>query len=147
MREYGPHTGWYPEDYDEIHWVPQEDTNGCAVAALAMVTGKSYREVRDYFGIDFAERGTHVGGIEQYLTDHGYAWARLCHYDHLSVERTPWPPEPFGDVHICQVVGSASHTVVMLGDGTVLDPLTPEPKRLSDYQAVHYVAAVVERDK
>jgi hypothetical protein len=30
----------------------------------------------------------------------------------------------------------------MLADGTVLDPLTPEPKKLSDYKEVYYVAAV-----
>ena len=64
-----------------------------------------------------------------------------------AVPRVPWPPEPFGDVHLCEVTvqqdSPVNHFVVMLQNGRVLDPLTPERKRLSDYHRVLSVAAVI----
>jgi hypothetical protein len=128
-------------------WVPQEDSRGCCVACIAMVTGKTYQEVKAWFEMDFNDRGTSQHGIEEYLVEHGYTWARKTLYRHNNQQRTPWPPEPFADVHICEVAGTSSHAVVLLRDGTVLDPLTPEPKRLTDYEKVYYVAAITRLDK
>jgi hypothetical protein len=130
-----------------VRWVPQSDPNGCCVAVLAMVTGHPYEQIKAFYGEDLGERGLSQHHIEHYLVEHGFTWARktkwLPYIDgRKQQQREPWPAEPWADVHICEVVTSQSHAVVMLADGTVLDPLTPEPKKLSDYKEVYYVAAV-----
>lgn len=108
-----------------------------------MVTGQSYDDVRAFFPDDLSERGLSQHHMEHYLVEHGWCWSRKTLYEpSTNQEREAWPPEPFGEVHICEVVTSSSHAVVMLADGTVLDPLTDEPKRLTDYSKVYYVAAV-----
>ena len=131
----------------EIRWVGQEEPYGCGAAAIAMLTGRTYQEVVSELGDSWTEHGLH--DPESLLADMGYALARryrvMQYHGIVNEERTPWPPEPFGDVHICQVYVSKpmAHMVVMLRDGTVLDPVTPEPKRLADYLDVNWVAAVV----
>lgn len=134
-----------------IGLIRQKDPYGCALACLAMVTGKAYEEVRAAFvGHDFgvSTRELRTGGIsyvavDGYLSDHGYAVRRLARYDPvLNLHRDPWPVEPFAPVHVCEVITSMGHSVVMLADGTVLDPNREEPGRLSDYAAVNYVAGV-----
>jgi hypothetical protein len=127
--------------------VQQEHKHGCAVAAMAMVTGKSYAEVFSAFDpehYDFERHGLSHFPIADYLAGEGYALRKFTRCDQrLNVTREPWPVEPFTDVHICEVVNSVMcHMVVMLGDGTVLDPAVEGPRRLSDYLAVHYVAGV-----
>ena len=139
----------------KVSHVRQEEPFGCAVAALAMVTGKSYAEVRAAFvGHDFSTSTSdiHTSGIshnsvDAYLSSQGYAVRRECRYDQvLNRPREVWPVEPFTDVHICEVVTSAGHSVVMLRDGTVLDPNRAEPRSLGDYAAVIYIAGVYKVD-
>jgi hypothetical protein len=131
-----------------VRWVQQEDSHGCGIAALAMLIGATYQDVKVDVLPAFDEHGISHFECDTYLAEHGYAVARkYLTITHARQERSVWPPEPFGDVHLCQVtvrgaIGTA-HFVVLLGNGTVLDPLTPEPRRLSDYAYVHNVAAVV----
>jgi len=127
--------------------IKQLDSHGCAVAALAMATNQSYAEVKAAFNaakFDFSKNGISLFTIDDYLSSQGYAVRRFTRGDQLRNEqRETWPIEPFADVHICEVVNSVMcHMVVMLADGTVLDPATDEPKRLSDYVAVHYIVGV-----
>lgn len=128
----------------DFRHVRQEDPSGCAIASLAMATGRTYAEVRAGFpGRDFVESGISSTRVDEYLIRAGYALRKVTHYDPIAEEfREPWPPAPFADIHICEVVTSRSHTVIMLRDGTVLDPLTTEPRRLADYARVYYVAGV-----
>lgn len=126
-----------------IKWVGQEDTHGCVLAALAMLTGQTYAEVKAGF-TDWS------GGISlifdgfTYLAEHGYAVApKYIHYHPLKENRDPWPVAPFADVHLCEVLTSRAHAVVLLSNGTVLDPITPEPRKLSDYVKVNVIAGVV----
>lgn len=126
-----------------MQWVAQEDSRGCVLASLAMLTGQTYAEVKAGFA-DWA------GGISllfdgfTYLAEHGYAVApKYIHYHPLKKNRDPWPVEPFADVHLCEVITSQAHAVVLLRDGTVLDPNTPEPRRLTDYVKVNVIAGIV----
>jgi hypothetical protein len=132
-------------------WIKQEDSNGCSVAAIAMIVGKTYHEIKSvYFpDHDFTGRGVSWFTIDQVLTEHDFAVSRK--FEHSIWGKRPdadWPPLPFAELHICQVIVNESsplgHTVVMLADGTILDPGTPEPKRLTDYHRVFNVAAVVK---
>lgn len=133
-----------------VHWVAQEDSRGCTLAALAMVMGRTYADVKaeilaEHPERDFSERGINYMDGDQLLAHWGYATARLFRY-YVSHHREVWPPAPFAEVHMCEVEcspTSAGHSVVMLADGTVLDPLTPETRRLTDYHKVNSVAAVV----
>lgn len=133
-------------------WIGQRQIRDCGVAALAMLTGKSYEAIAAYFrNPDFSVKGLYLVGIDDYLADHGFAVARKKRYlgffhDDKAPPREPWPPEPFAEMHLCEVkVNEKSpvyHFVVMLRDGSCLDPLTPERKRLSDYHQVLNVAGV-----
>lgn len=133
-----------------VRWVAQEDPWGCTLAALAMVLGRTYQDVKaeilaDHPERDFSGKGLNYLDADQFLAAHGYATARMFRY-YISRPRPLWPPDPFGRVHMCEVrctPTSPGHTVVMLRDGMVLDPLSPEPKRLTDYDQCSNVAAVV----
>lgn len=129
--------------------VPQQHARGCGPACLAMVTGHDYADVCAWFkGIDFAKDGVHPYGIDAYLVEHGYATARKgLYFAYIgSPKREPWPPGPFAEAHICEVrvyeSAPINHFVVMLSDGTILDPLTSEDRSLSDYHEVHHVLGV-----
>lgn len=143
----------------QLTWVKQEDVMGCVPACLAMLTGKTYKEVANFLipklgwwdgaeyriGIsNFSEHGVEmIGQGLRFLTDNGYAVQQknssaYANYDQVA----NWPPAPWAPAHLCMVSTSQSHAVVMLADGTVLDPLSPEPRRLSDYSAVQVVIGV-----
>jgi hypothetical protein len=131
----------------QVSWKAQEEPNGCLVACAAMIMGLSYRETdamlrRDgYRDPDGTMRQEH--GLECWLAEQGVALQKLWIYGPGSRRREPWPPLPWAHFHLCNVhVTQNYHGVIMLRDGTVLDPLGPEPRRLSDYRAVNSVAAV-----
>lgn len=131
-----------------INWIQQQDSRGCVIAALAMITGKTYEEVRDDITV-FIGSGLTSFEADQYLVEHGFAVARK--YKHIlynKSDREIWPPEPWMDMHLCfvwpQKTGRGCHAVVMLKDGTVLDPDTSETKRLNDYYKVDNVTGVVK---
>ena len=126
--------------------VRQKEANGCIVAALAMLTGKSYDEVRaDHIFSGLAEeaKGCSFREVEEYLFRHGLAWQEVYRCGPPgNTMKSVWPPEPWADAHICEVQTGQAHAVVLLRDGTVLDPLHDEPKRLTDYAQVYSVRAV-----
>lgn len=133
-------------------WVWQEDEHGCGIACAAMLTGKPYQQVRDAFAPLLAKREVTDRAVEEYLIAHGFSFQRLFGVSALTNEdRDPWPPAPFADLHLCvvsQCEGSdnpycCGHMVVLLADGTVLDPTVPQPKRLDDYRRVLYVSAAL----
>lgn len=128
---------------DGVRWVGQEDGNGCGIACLAMLSGHTYQEVRADFDVTLMR--SHVD-YDQWLTEQGYALARRYRW-WKGAERAAWPPAPWADVHLCEVLVpgfvGGSHMVVMLADGTVLDPLSRESvRRLIDYECVYHVSAV-----
>ena len=114
-----------------------------------MLLGRSYADVRQEIQerFDDIETGTTKGitylDVSQMLHEGGY-WGQLRYkwYFH-NKQREVWPPEPWAPLHYCEVVvnngSGGSHAVVMLEDGSVLDPLTTETRRLSDYEKVNLV--------
>jgi hypothetical protein len=151
-----------------VTYVHQEDANGCGPACLAMVTGRSYREVRDWFRVrawqnaqhdgrtltaderelieplDFTRCGITHWEIERYLAEHGYASALRWRDPRPEEIRPAWPPIPFADAHICCVqVVQGNHFVVWLPDGRVFDPQLGETT-LSDptFCGLQYVIGV-----
>lgn len=129
-----------------IRHVRQEDSNGCGVACLAMVTGQDYRTVRSWFRVrawqnarwdgrtldeltreviephDFARHGITHWEVQQFLAEHGYASALLWKDRRPDDPRAVWP-EAFAETHIVSVqVVTGNHYVVWLSDGRVLDP-------------------------
>jgi hypothetical protein len=127
-------------------WVKQEDGRGCVLAALAMLTGQTYAQVKsEFFDQDWNNNGcTFEFDAHTYLAEHGYAIATKYRYYHPQKrDREIWPVPPFAPAHLCSViVANGSHAVVLLADGTVLDPSTPKQKKLSDYSAVNSVMGV-----
>lgn len=149
--------------------VPQEDANGCGPACLAMVTGVTYREARDWFRCrawqnaqkdgrvlndaekeavephDFARLGITHFGIEHYLSEHGFAYARMFTTRRPDEPREPWPPAPIAAAHICAFqMTTGTHYVVWLRDGRVLDPAVGETT-MGDprFSSLLYVIGVV----
>ncbi len=126
-----------------VEWVAQEHENGCVIASLSMVTGMTYKQVQQSFKVK-VERGVHDDETDAWLAEHGFAVARKeRRYKPGKCNRSPWPPAPFADLHLVVVKEDDYHMVVMLRDGTVLDPATPGSWRLTDYGSVMWVAAVV----
>lgn len=138
-----------------IKRVQQETPGGCVIASLAMIGGMTFREVLAEY--PWSETGCDMETVsEDFCQRHGFARARIYRWhpgpsikedQDWKVEqdkrrRDPWPPLPFAPAHLCMVRTSQYHCVVMLADGTVLDPLTPEPKRLSDYSETTQVHGI-----
>jgi hypothetical protein len=135
---------------ERVSPVRQKHTYGCAAATVAMLLGISYDAAADLLTGGEPDRlneqgmGWHVP--ESQLVQHGYAVSRKWRvYQPGNQTREPWPCAPFADLHWCEVIAGprGAHAVVMLRDGTVLDPMADEPKRLSDYSEVNFIAAVV----
>lgn len=133
-----------------VQLVRQEDPCGCLVACLAMVTGRSYGEVKQHFlqlGKTFeGERGgLHELDVEQGLADFGFAYAKKYRWRGVNLLRTQWPAPPFAPVHIVGLRVSAGwHGVVLLQDGRVLDPFNDERRDLThrDYEEIGYILGV-----
>ena len=131
-----------------VSWVGQEDTNGCVVAALAMIVGKSYAQVKaELPPKDLSQSAFTTFTAESYLYEHGCTlqkkWKHICS---ANKDRDGWPTAPFAPVHYVQVVGSPTgnaHAVVMLGNGDVLDPWAgSKPTKLADYYTVNEIIGV-----
>lgn len=125
----------------DIRYVKQKHKNGCVVASLAMVTGHSYADVAAFFGPRFMRCGLTDGDASEYLLRCGYSvtWRPNC------VDRST---DPWLDRHIvCLRLQSSTargHCVVLLGDGTVLDPMTTERTALThpDYAIIRSVIGI-----
>lgn len=126
--------------------IQQQDTHGCLVACLAMATGDRYESVREWF-TDRGEKFAGGGGItvfevEAYLGERGFAYRRYYRWLPGNTLRTSWPTPPFAPIHIVGVNGAGRHGVVMLHDGTVLDPSDATPRSIESYSEVAYVIGV-----
>lgn len=112
-----------------LKMVYQPEKSGCGVAAVAIVVQRSYWEVRQYMDLphDFVNNGMYDDQLIELLDLFG--WAVQNRRERIGrlngTLRTPWPPEPFAQYHICTVKNLADngyHYVVLLDDGRVMDP-------------------------
>jgi hypothetical protein len=120
-----------------IQHVRQVDAFGCGIACVAMVTGRSYADVRALIEAWWNDRPhglTHYVLFEM-LSHLGYATVNLWETNQLQYRpREPWPPAPFADAHIVLIpFPSGAHYVVWLRDGAVLDPAKDGAFTLADY--------------
>lgn len=136
----------------QIEWVQQQHQYGCMAAVCAMLLGTDYLTAAGMMTNGDPDRFEHSATsyflLESILVNHGYAVARKYKVTQPgNQQRETWPVEPWSDVHWCEVMAGASsgyaHAVVLLRDGSVIDPMHAFPRRLSDYEAVNFIAAVV----
>lgn len=130
-----------------LEHVRQRAENDCAVACIAMLTGKplhicSTQVVAYGLGNPWDLRPEIV---RRYLELEGW-YSRAV----LSPEANggPWPPEPFAAVHwalVQRTQGSPGHAVVMDALGTVLDPNRgPDDElTLEDFEIVSTVYGLI----
>lgn len=119
----------------EIERVFQEDANGCTIACLAMLTGKTYRDARAAY---WGESGHPTPlEIQRFLMNDGWFVRTVYSSDDFG----QWPPPPFAQAHFAQVTqpSGVGHAVVVREDGVVLDPLLDGGARLSDWAVVNHV--------
>lgn len=134
-----------------VRHVRQEDPYGCGVACIAMLAGLTYAEARQAYSAQYGEdraaviregRGMVNVEADAVLARLGFAVARR----HRGVEdASHWPPQPWGSAHLATVLlPTGGHFVVVLADGSVLDPAAdPTPRRWGDFGEVFDIAAVV----
>jgi hypothetical protein len=126
--------------------VRQQDHHGCVIACIATVLEQPYGVVRAEFGEP--GRGIIYSWWQEYLGRHGYAFQFFYRHNCFTkADREPWPLLPWTDLHFCCVDaghGMGSHLVVMLRDGRVLDPASDEPRRITDYASVSYMAGLFQ---
>ena len=121
-----------------IKHVRQDDRYGCVVACLAMVLDRSYSAIRHQLGSP--GNGFTHNVWQRFLAERGFGVQHFYRFGSAV-----WPLAPWADLHICSVDaghGDGTHVVVMLGDGTVLDPIDDRPRRLTDYPSVAYIAGI-----
>lgn len=133
--------------------VRQEASHECGIACMAMVMGVSLEDARGAYDAVYPGGRAKGRGVTEGITDVeldvvlaecGFATARL--YSGGKKRRAVWPPEPWADAHIATVIlVNGGHYVVLLRDGTVLDPMADDPRTLRHphYISVNSVAAVV----
>jgi len=126
----------------------QEDEWGCSIACIAMLTGKSYTNMRNQVQKDFQEstigltKGLSYLDCYPYFIDAGYAWQIKYRVHHHNKQVDIWPPMLWAPVHWCEVQvtdSSPGHSILMLQDGTIYDPLTYNKRSLEDYYKVGVV--------
>jgi hypothetical protein len=140
----------------EITRVQQEHPDGCVVACYAMLTRQSFAAAFAEFVEAKMWRESHHGlsssWAVQRLTERGW-WSQQYYpmRGHFSDEddrdqfkRSPWPPEPWAAYHlVCVTNANGFHSVVMLADGTVLDPFIDAPRHIRDYSGVMEVIGLL----
>lgn len=108
-----------------VRYVAQDDPMGCGVACLAMVSGRTYAEVRADINPMQVERGLADQTVLWWLNRHGF-WHRRSWMD------GEWGyPVPTSGVAL--MLTHDAHWVV-LADGVVLDPARPTPLPQYDFR-------------
>lgn len=126
--------------------VNKRKENDCAICCLAMITGYTYELVESELS-DRIFNGLSLAIADQYLAERGYAVSRLFRLKSSGTEfQSRWPVLPFADLHWCVVQvyqeSTIKHSVLMLKDGTVIDPHDNEKLSLYDYYKVYSIAGI-----
>ena len=128
---------------------------GCSIACCAMMCECSYQEAKAYFLERNPEAGIKaVAGydVHQFLIAYGWIYTKYANKYRWNLEGSPdiWPCEPLEAVNLCSVQAGPNpdlgHSVILLQDGSVLDPLHPEIQRLDVYQYVNSISGWKRED-
>jgi hypothetical protein len=131
-----------------IRWVRQEDPLGCAAACAAMVAGLTYRQVIEAWPEPsiFARHGITHFDMQQFLSEQGipnqlrYKFELgMCTVGNQKI-RAGWPAV-FAPAHVIGI-DNGRHDVVLLADGTILDPEREQPRRLEEVGDVAFMVGV-----
>jgi hypothetical protein len=133
-----------------VKYVKATLTNSCVPACLAMVTGKTLnrvvKDIYEHWENEGRYEGVDDSIVDQYLSKNGYAIQRIPHeYEPNKLLIKKWPVKPFAPIHIVDVWSSnpaGMHAVIMLHDGTILDPSNKRIKDIATYQRVFAVTGV-----
>lgn len=126
----------------------QPEKSGCALAAVAMVVQQPYATVRQYVTLerDYTGEGTYEREIYELLNHFGFSYQRKEKLvQRLGGTTAPWPPAPWAPLHVAMVrnlTDVAYHYVVMLQDGTIMDPWWGVVQGLHRYPSILSVSAV-----
>lgn len=128
--------------------VRQEHPWGCGLACLAMLLGVEYSAL-------FKTRYAHINfetsvGISNFLmaeelTELGFAYSKLWRFKSGNIERTPWPPQPWADVHLIMIELQCrkSHWALWLRDGRVFDPYYGETDMQNpNYKSIQQISGI-----
>lgn len=146
-----------------IEWVRQEEPWGCIVATSAMILGITYQEARAELisapiheePPDFQTSGVSQIHQQWIFGQHGFyerieyiGWhaTRGQNGEWITKPNDRWPIEPFAPIHYAQVQQGATgnaHSVVMLANGVVLDPMRPGEYKLTDWPSVNHIVGLV----
>lgn len=102
-----------------MDWIRQKDWSGCGIAAIAMLTDRSYVEARSFVEIclgwttrNWASHGLNLSEVETVLIEDGWT------LDYRAAVAAPWPPAPWAERHLGY---NEMHYVAIEADGRVLD--------------------------
>lgn len=110
-----------------IKLIKQKDKCGCAVACVAMVTGKSYKDIAFDFNQGFSEQGLVLDQTIEYLGNAGFSiiHKEIKHWMNISFGRSELL-KPFAPVHVIRTVdkfdSESGHLAVMTKKGKILCP-------------------------
>jgi hypothetical protein len=131
-------------EQQSITLVKQEDPAGCFVASMAMILGKTYKEVKKDFHNDFSEEGVNTNHIIDYLGDHGFSviFKKMTCYNEKNFGRKEML-KPFAPVHLLVVQSKfdsgCHHAVVMDAKGKLYCPSGKTHKETRDSYIIHEV--------
>jgi hypothetical protein len=123
---------------NSVSYVKATTHDECIIACLAMIRKTSFdviaNEVKNRVGDEF---------WMAYLSAHGYAIQDI-HHDYMPENRliSPWPIKPFAPIHIVFVYDQNIRPVIMLDNGTILDPLNIHNESRHKYHRVYRVVGV-----
>ena len=124
--------------------IRQLQPHHCAVACLAMVTGREYTTVVKQLGNLIREGGVNEMYVRQFLWDSGYNLRQLYRRNLINsfTDRAIWPPTAFAPIHMVYV--TPHHWVAMDSEGTVLDPNRDGRHLLTEYQVYTVIGIYLE---
>ena len=125
--------------------VVQKDKYGCFIACIAMVTGKSYDEIKSMFPFDINEnRGADEFTQRSLLFELGYISQTFYETIAHTQKKREWPMKPFASWHIVSVITKANtpHVVFMDKNGLLIDPLDGDCKSFEDYSKINHIIAI-----
>lgn len=115
------------------------------VAAIAMVTGRTYRDIREICASAY-DQGIHWVIAQDVLGHLGYAVMTKYEYRPRRKDyRSKWPCAPFAPAHIIVLeAAQGAHAVAWDENGCVYDPFDPERRSLghSDYRTIHHIDGI-----
>ncbi len=127
-----------------MKWVRNETSNGCAVAATAMLMDWNFRDTAATlggFGVYSGKTGVSLQDTINVLQDIGFDT-----YIRQRDTRTPFAPVHLGAVSATPLDPDSAHAVVVMEDGSVWDPNAPGYRHLGQYAKVHMLVGLVPRE-